>query len=123
MSTTYAYRKLPINADEGFPQAFLLVLGEATYRFTLYVNVAEEALPADLGSVLDLATGRAFLALAVARQDAGGETVLLRRRVVPGLEYRAGDLMVTFRTVRVAVRNLNGVGAFGSQIVGGVALR
>jgi hypothetical protein len=31
--------------------------------------------------------------------------------------------LLTFRTLRVAVRNLNGVGAFGSEIVAGVAVR
>jgi hypothetical protein len=121
------FQRLPIDADEGFPQAFLLLVDGTTYRITLHVNVPEEELPepAAVGdTVLDLgAPQRAFLVVAVARQDPGGETPLLRTRIVAGLRYRAGDLVLTFRTLRVAVRNLNAAGAFGSEIVGGVAVR
>ena len=84
-------------------------------------QVADEVL--DLATdTAEIATG-AFLVVAVARQDPAGDTWLLRRKVVPGLVYRAGDLLLTFRTLTVAVRNLNGVGSFGSEIVAGVAER
>jgi hypothetical protein len=124
-----AFQRLPVDADEGFPQAFLLLVDGTTYRITLYVNAPEEDLPepgAVGATVLDLgARGpqRAFMVVAVARQDPSGETPLLRTRIVPGLEYRAGDIVLTFRTLRVAVRNLNAAGAFGSDVVGGVAVR
>lgn len=123
-ATRHAFHRLPINADEGFPQAFLLVVGEVTYRFALHANVAEELLP-DQNAVLDLGPGSAgrFMVVAVAREDPGGETALLRRKIISGLRYRAGDLVLTFPTLRVAVRNLNGVGACGSEVVGGVAAR
>jgi hypothetical protein len=126
------FLRLPVDSDEGFPQAFRLTAGNATYRVELHVNVAEEVLPEPdrgAGEVLDLATDTAevdtgaFLVVAVARQDPAGDTWLLRRKVVLRLVYRAGDLLLTFRTVKVAVRNLNGVGAFGSEIVAGVAQR
>jgi hypothetical protein len=118
------FLRLPINADEGFPQAFMLATGDAMYRFVLYVNVAEELLPGP-ETVMDLGSGVAgvFMVLTVAREDPGGETVLLRRKIVPGLQYQAGDLMLTFTTLRVAVRNLNAVGTYGSEVVGGVAQR
>jgi hypothetical protein len=127
-----AFHRLPVNPDEGFPQAFRLATGGSTYLVELHVNVAEEVLPEPdrvTDEVLDLATDTAelvtgaFLVVAVARQDPAGDTWLLRRRVVPGLVYRAGDLLLTFRTLKVAVRNLNGVGSFGSEIVAGVAER
>jgi hypothetical protein len=126
---THDFRLLPVNADEGFPQAFLLVVGSATYRFTLHVNVPEETLPdpeEGREAVLDLApsnAGRGFMVIAVVREDPGGEATLLRRKIVPGLEYQVGELVLTFHTLRVALRNLNGIGAFGSEVVGGVALR
>lgn len=136
------FRRLPVNADEGFPQAFRLTVAGVTYRFALHVNVAEQEVPDPVrapdgaipggavpGGVLDLATDApgsatgAFMVVVVVREDPGGDAPLLRRRIVPGLRYRAGDLVLTFRTLRVALRNLNGIGSFGSEVVGGVALR
>ena len=125
------FLRLPVNPDEGFPQAFRLSLGGRTYQFALHVNVAEEVLPEPgevAGQILELGDPEvdrsgAFLVVAVSREDAGGAVPLLRRKVVPGLEYLTGDLVLTFRSLRVALKNLNGVGAFGSEIVAGVALR
>jgi hypothetical protein len=51
--------------------------------------------------------------------DGTAQTVFLRK-VVPSLEYRAGSLGLVFPTQIVARRNLNGVGNFGSNVVGGV---
>jgi hypothetical protein len=52
--------------------------------------------------------------------DAGAQTIFLRK-VVPSLEYRAGELGLVFPTQIVARRNLNGIGSFGSNVVGGVS--
>ena len=59
----------------------------------------------------------------VARVIAGSRTVFFQRKLVPNLEYESGDLAFVFRRIRVARRNLNGFGSFGSDIVGGVAQR
>jgi hypothetical protein len=42
--TTRSYATLPINPDEGFPQAFRLAFLDSTYQLRLYINIAEEAL-------------------------------------------------------------------------------
>jgi hypothetical protein len=123
-----AYRPLPIRADEGFPQSFRLQLGNQVYQLVLYVNAAEELLEGTpVEAVLDLPrpAGDAYLVLRVEREaTAGAEpAVLLVRKLVPGLDYEAGQLAFTFTEMRVAVRNLNGAGAYGSSVKGGVALR
>src|SRR4051794_29349417 len=48
-----AYGPLPIDGDQGFPQAFGLVFAGQTYSFRLYVN-ASPALLEDKTHVLDL---------------------------------------------------------------------
>ena len=42
--TAYAYRRLPVSADEGFPQSFRMTVGAATYVVSLYVNVLDRSL-------------------------------------------------------------------------------
>ncbi|WP_030241779.1 hypothetical protein [Streptomyces sp. NRRL S-350] len=119
---TPGYLRLPIEPAEGFPQAFRLQLGSVVYQFHLYVNVAEDLLATAPGdAVLDLPAAGAFVVLRVAREEASGPRTILRRKLVPGVEYRAAELSLTFPTMRVARRNLNGVGEFGSEMVGGVA--
>jgi hypothetical protein len=121
----YAYEPLPIESDAGFPQVVRHEIGGRSYRFVLYVNVAEDlltALPDD--AVLDLPQERAYLVLVVDREAETEQPVrLLRRKLVPGGEYDAGELSVRFTDMAVAKRNLNGVGANGSNVKGGVALR
>jgi hypothetical protein len=115
--------QLPINADEGVPQAFRLAVGDRLYQFRLYANIAEELLdPAPVGP-FELPVPRAFLVLRVDREEPTGLVTLLHRKLVPDLEYEAAELVLTFRTMRLDPRNLNGSGSFGSRIVGGVALR
>jgi hypothetical protein len=122
--TTRDYLRLPIDPAEGFPQAFRLALSGRTYHFRLHANVAEEyAASAPAGGLLDLPTAGAFLVLAVAREEPSGLATILRRKLVPAVEYLAGELALTFRTMRVDLRNLNGIGSFGSEVVGGVAVR
>lgn len=135
---TSPFLRLPVNADEGFPQSFLLAMLGNTYRFELYVNVAEHELPpfgsgVDPRTTLDLVGGSrpapsptpptGHLVLVVVRQEADGDVPLLRRRVLPGLVYPARDLLITFFEITVALGNLNGVGAYGSRIAAGVAAR
>jgi len=114
---------LPIQEDEGFPQAFRLSVGDHSYQFRFYVNVAEDLLDPTPTGLIDLPEARAFLVLSVDREETGGATTILRRKLVPGVEYHAAELALTFPTMRIDPRNLNGVGSFGSQVVGGVALR
>lgn len=116
------YLRLPIDADEGFPQSFRLALGDRVYHVEAYVNVVDDAL-LDSPDPLELPQDGAFLVIAVRRDDAGGTKPLLRRKVVPHLEYEAGELALVFTSVTVHPRNLNGAGEHGSRVVGGVAPR
>ena len=70
----------------------------------------------------DLPEPGAFLVMQV-RRELEPPAVIFNRKIVRNLEYEAHELAFLFRVMRVARRNLNGVGSFGSQIVAGVALR
>ncbi len=117
------YLQLPINADEGFPQAFRLSFLGNTYQIALYVNALEreQLLPDDY--VYQLPAPDAFLVMTVQREDPAGPAVIFRRKVVCNLEYEAAELAFLFRSIKVAKRNLNGIGSFGSQVIGGIAAR
>jgi hypothetical protein len=116
------YLQLPINADAGFPQSFRLSFNGNVYQLTFYVNVLEST-PAPADDIYTLPARGAFMVMSVLREDASAPIVVFRRKLVPNLEYEAAELAFVFRTMRVARRNLNGVGAFGSQVIGGVATR
>lgn len=122
---TRTYQSLPIVADEGFPQSFRLSLGTRIYRMTLYVNVTErllDATPED--DVLVLPQDEAFMVLRVQREsDTAEPETILQRKLVPGLDYEAEEVALRFSEMRVARRNVNGVGPHGSSVKGGVALR
>jgi hypothetical protein len=130
---TIAFQQLPIDGDQGFPQTFRMIIGSVGYVIAIRVDVAEEVLPRNpsgapltdeqLSVVFDLPMPGAFVVLTVTREDPAGSAVLLCRKLVPGLIYRAGELLLTVRSMRVALRNLGGVGSFGSAIVAGVAQR
>ncbi|UPJ53435.1 hypothetical protein IVB30_20225 [Bradyrhizobium sp. 200] len=120
--TDRSYLQLPINADQGFPQAFRLSFAGQVYIILLYVNVPEE----NRESLLELPTSQdaaqqAFMVMRVTRDSAPSGTIF-QRKLVPNLEYRAAELAFVFRQMRVARQNLNGIGSFGSAVVGGVAL-
>ncbi|MFF5302024.1 hypothetical protein ACFY5F_21910 [Streptomyces sp. NPDC013161] len=117
------YLALPIDPADGFPQAFRLSLAGRSYRFRLYANVAEDLLDDASGDLLVLPARRAFLVLSVDREEPAGLTTILRRKLAPGVEYHADELALTFPTMLLDPRNLNGAGSFGSRVVGGVALR
>lgn len=126
---TRTYLRLPINADEGLPQAFRLDLGGRVYRVLLYVNVPEEEVEPPPDAVYDLfsddPTQRrgAFLVMRVSREGPAAPEVIFQRKLQPDVEYTAAELTFTFREAVVDRRNLNGAGAFGSHILGGVATR
>jgi hypothetical protein len=115
------YDPLPIDNTAGFPQRFPFLLNGVRYQFALYVNTSEIAL-GTIDELMVLPDAQRFLVVRVDVLGADGnqQTVFLRK-VVPSLEYRAGALALTFPTQIVARRNLNNVGNFGSNVVGGVA--
>ena len=124
-AATRTYESLPIAADEGFPQSFRLSLGTRIYRMTLYVNVTERLLD-ELAedALLELPRDEAFMVLRVARESDDAEPrTILQRKLVPELDYEAEEVAVRFSEMHVAKRNINGVGAHGSSVKGGVALR
>jgi hypothetical protein len=122
-SSQPALLSLPINVDEGFPQAFRLALGNNVYVFTFYVNIAEplvNSTPED--GFFDLPSPRSFMVLRVEREDAGGRSVIFQRKLVCNFPYVAQELGLYFSRILVAKANLNGVGAFGSAVDGWVTL-
>jgi hypothetical protein len=66
---------------------------------------------------------RGMLVGTITRQDSSGDVVLLRRRLLPGLQYTARELLLTVEEMSLAMGNLNGVGNFGSVLTARVALR
>jgi len=118
------YLQLPINADIGFPQAFRLRFNDTTYQIVLYVNILEDgpALPDNNGIYILPGVG-AFMVMRVLREDTDGTRVIFQRKIIPNLEYEAAEVAFVFRQIRVAKRNLNGVGSFGTQVIGGIATR
>lgn len=124
--TQRTYLQLPINADEGFPQSFRLSFNGNTYQVVLYVNILEdgsEGPDAGTGNMYTLPKKGAFMVMRVSREDAAGATVIFQRKLVPNCEYEAQDLAFVFRQMRIARENLNGAGAFGSAVIGGIATR
>lgn len=116
------YLQLPVNADDGFPQAFRLALGTATYTVELAVTVVEETLLAS-GRRLALPAPGAFMVATVTRESPGPVRVVLRRKLVPGLECQGAELSLVMVSMVVDPRNLGSPGAFGSQVTAGVAAR
>jgi hypothetical protein len=120
--TAYMYRRLPVSADEGFPQSFRMTVGAGTYVVSLYVNVLDRSL-LQSGQPLALPRPGAFMVMAVSR-DAGATPVpLFRRKLVLRHEYETSQLAFVFQEILVHSQNLNGAGAFGSRVLGGVAER
>jgi hypothetical protein len=120
--TQRTYLQLPINADEGFPQAFRLSFNGNTYQVTLYVNILEDTL-SDASTLYVLPQKGAFMVMRVAREDATGTTVIFQRKLVLNHEYEAQEVAFLFKQMTVAQENLNGVGTFGSVVLGGIATR
>ena len=119
---TYSYLQLPVNADEGFPQAFRMTLGRGSYVIALYINVAEEAL-AGVGRPLQLPQPGAFMVMVATREGPGQAQVIFQRKLVLGHEYGAAELAFVAKEITVDPRNLNAAGAFGSRVTVGVTAR
>ena len=121
--TNRVYTPLPINGDNGFPQTFAIVFRGVTYRFRFYVN-ASPALISDVSAIFDLPVPDMFLVARVDQDLADGSSKLVfLRKIVPELVYASGQIALSFPVQRVAVRNLNGQGAHGSRVTGGIAPR
>ena len=123
--TSRQFLRLPINADEGFPQTFRLDFENRTYRCFLYVNLPEPEVEQSLDTVMSLPDPEsgAFMVLRVSREGTVEPEVIFQRKLVLDLEYEAAELAFLFREIKVARRNLNGIGAFGSSVIGGIASR
>ncbi len=120
------YLQLPINADEGFPQGFRLDFNGKTYQILLYVNILEDAAAQpDANGIYTLPDphGGAFMVMRVVQEDVVANKIILQRKLVPNLEYEAAGVAFLFKVMQVARLNLNGIGAFGSQVIGGIATR
>lgn len=118
---SYPYLRLPIQPDEGFPQAFRLSLGAATYTVSLYVSLVDNDPAGD--RLLVLPAPGAFMVMSVRRDSPGTPATIFLRKLVTEHEYAAAELALLFTRIAVHPRNLNGVGPFGSEVTGGVALR
>ncbi|RJL35439.1 hypothetical protein D5H75_01085 [Bailinhaonella thermotolerans] len=116
------YLRLPVDADDGFPQSFRLALGAATYTVALTVTVVEEERLRG-GRPLVLPEDGAFMVASVTRESPGAPEVVLRRKLVPYLELEAAELSLVFLSMVVDPRNLGAAGAYGSEVRAGVAVR
>lgn len=117
------YTPLPIDVSRGFPQSFPLVFSNRNYLFRLYVN-ALAALIKDKTQIFDLPSPDMCLVVQIEIELSSGvrQTIFLRK-VVPDLQYEADNIVLIFPQQRIAVKNLNGQGDFGSQVTGAIALR
>jgi hypothetical protein len=116
------YLRFPVNADEGFPQAFRLTVGRGTYAVALSLNVVDEGL-LEAGEPLRLPLAGAFMVMTVTREGPGQAQVIFQRKLVLEHEYGAAELAFVFKELTVHPRNLNAAGAFGSTVTAGVAAR
>jgi hypothetical protein len=118
-----AYELLPIDNGGPFPQTVPYVFAGVRYTFRLYMNTPEGTL-GDLEARFTLPDAQRHLVVRCDASIAGSEprTVFLRK-VVPSLEYEVGIIALYFPSQIIACRNVNGVGVFGSNVIGGIAAR
>lgn len=123
-----AFLPLPVNADDGVPQVFLLQLDGTVYRLALGVTFASTDVvlgPQYAGSFFDLpdpALGL-YLELRLEQEDQPTQTRFLgSTRVVLDLPFAIGAAVFRFSRIRLAQANLAGPGSFGSEIVADVAV-
>ncbi|GKQ37930.1 hypothetical protein [Streptomyces sp. A012304] len=131
--TTLDFRLLPVEPDEGLPQAFRCPIGGTSYEFGLYANL--HAGPDDPPQTLyDLAcparteqptSPPGYLVLRVVGPGPHGPRVVFLRKLVAeaALVHHADRLAIRLLEAKVARGNLNGRGHYGSRIVIGVAPR
>ena len=118
----YPYLRIPVDADRGFPQAFGVALDGQTYLLSFSVTILDEDL-LSAAEPLALPQPDAYVVLTVSRPDGDSDRTLLRRKLAPYVEYETDELAFVFTELAVHPRNVNGTGAFGSRIMGGVAAR
>jgi len=118
------YAPLPIDARRGFPQSFPFQMNDgSSYQFTLYVDIDSNVLEST-ASALPLPSQAAFLVVRVERLLPDGTTrIVFMRKVVPELEYQAENIALMFPQQVIVKDNINALGEFGSQVVGGIASR
>lgn len=118
-----SYTPLPIDGTQGFPQSFPFSFEGQNYRFRLYFNIAAQLLN-DRTDFITVPSEEAFLVVRVDRDlsDTTSETIFLRK-IVPDLEYEAGEIALLFSTQRIARSNLNGQGEHGTHVLGGISRR
>ena len=117
-----AFEPLPIDGNGGLPQAFPFSFGGVTYHFRLYANLAAEEIAGgeEFYSLPTLAGGH--LMVRVEREEPGGaRRTIFQRKVVPGVVYAVGPILLTFPEQCLARLNLNGRGPAGSRLAGGIA--
>lgn len=126
------FLQLPVEPDDGLPQAFSCFVGPISYDFGLYANLdSADAPPStlyDLGSpdaVKRPVRPRGYLVRRVVGPGPAGPRIVFLRKLVaePNLVHYAGPLAIKLVEARVACGNLNGRGHFGTRIVIGVAQR
>jgi hypothetical protein len=114
-------------APEATKDGYLLTFGDGIAGNALPITgaaIAPSKGTITSATVRPLPAPEAFLVVRVEKDfPKGGSDLIFLRKVAPGLIYAAGNIALTFPTQRVAVRNLNGQGAFGSQVTGGIAAR
>ncbi|MFD0277840.1 hypothetical protein ACFVHB_28575 [Kitasatospora sp. NPDC127111] len=127
------FHRLPVEPDEGLPQAFGCLIGATAYDFGLYASLVPLATDPpetlyDLAPATRITVPTAppgYLVLRVVRHGPDGPRVVFLRKLPaePGLIHHAGPLAIRLLEARVARGNLNGRGHYGSSIVIGVAQR
>lgn len=122
------YFSLPVSGDDGFPQAFLIDLNGTIYRLTFTIMFSDPSL------VLSASYGAGFfnlpdpvlglyLNLMVELENLPTSSRLLGvSRIVIGLPVAIGQLRFLFSRIKLAQANLAGTGAYGSEVLGQVAV-
>ncbi len=118
------FTDLPIDNVGAYPQSFSILFNNLTYHFRLYVCVSGDLSPEPTAMLHLPGSGEAYMVVRVEIEQADGvRRSIFLRKIIPGLEYETGDIVLRFDTCRVAVQNLNGFGDFGSRVSGGMAAR
>jgi len=119
-----SHQPLPIDVRLGFPQSFSVVLGNALYFFTMYVDIDANLLSDSTIDIFALPEERAFLVARVDKQNSDStRTTIFVRKLTPEQEYEVENISLFFPQQVVARMNLNGQGDFGSVVLGGIASR
>lgn len=123
-----AYLSLPVSADDGFPQSFLLDIDNKVYRLTFGLTYSDPALvlsPQFASSFFNLPDPVLGLYLTLTVEDETlppADRVLGVSRIVTGSPVAIGPLRFLFSRLRIAQGNLAGPGNLGSEVAGKVAV-